>query len=375
MTRVVKEVYFWQNSISPHQSQIIRNLSKGGNKKIVWIAKILLDEKRINMGWHPPDTTGIEIHTNPSKSEVIRLLENSSPSSIHIFSGPRGVPMVYWAFKKAVKEGKIIGLISETYDTHGFKGKLRFLRGRYDYLKYKSHIRFILAIGNRGVNWYKQCGYQRKLVMDWGYFPEIYFTPLHEVKNSVFTIVYVGKLLRSKGVIDLVEAVNELIANSIKLQLVIIGQGALKEEIVKKITEYKIDKFVSIKGFKPNREVQLEIGQSDLLVLPSNRKEGWGAVINEALSAGTKALCSDECGASVLINCANGSVFHGGSISHLKEKMETIIDQGPLSKEERSIISNAYRKLSAEIISQYMESIFEYVLAGYKIPKPRAPWT
>ena len=57
---------------------------------------------------------------------------------------------------------------------------------------------------------------------------------------------------------------------------------------------------IYLKPFMDNTKVRLAIEEADLLVLPS-RFDGWGAVVNEALGAGTPVLVSDLCGSSYLV--------------------------------------------------------------------------
>lgn len=76
-------------------------------------------------------------------------------------------------------------------------------------------------------------------------------------------------------------------------------------------------------GVKTNREVQERMRTGDLLVLPS-LYDGWGTVVNEALQNGMRVLCSDACGASVLLDgCVRGASFPAASRENMREALPT----------------------------------------------------
>ena len=134
----------------------------------------------------------------------------------------------------------------------------------------------------------------------------------------------------------------------------IIGTGPLESELMKHITNN--DK-IHYHGSMPNDEVKKYIGQSDLLVLPS-LFDGWGAVVNEALSQGTRVLCSDMCGAGILLD----EKFRGGEFSlhpfDLKSKLVKWLEKGPLTKENREDIKYwANNHISGQIAANYFVNI------------------
>ena len=79
---------------------------------------------------------------------------------------------------------------------------------------------------------------------------------------------------------------------------------------------------------------------SDILVLPS-LYDGWGAVVNEALQAGCYVICSDACGACMLLenNPNLGRIFKAGSIKSLVDCMKYVeehLDEIRMNRNYRS---------------------------------------
>ena len=61
-------------------------------------------------------------------------------------------------------------------------------------------------------------------------------------------------------------------------------------------------------GKFPMSEVAKKMADADCLVLPSLH-DGWGAVVSEALIAGTPVICSDACGSAGVVEASVWVVF------------------------------------------------------------------
>jgi glycosyltransferase involved in cell wall biosynthesis len=109
-------------------------------------------------------------------------------------------------------------------------------------------------------------------------------------------LIYVGHILPSKGLRELMEACNRF-PDDLKWRLKIIGPGsniAFKEELQDKLT-HKTRKRVEFLGELSHGMTMQLLSQSDILVLPSY-SEGFPNVILEAMAAG-KAILATEVGA------------------------------------------------------------------------------
>ncbi len=105
-----------------------------------------------------------------------------------------------------------------------------------------------------------------------------------------------------------------------------------------------------------------------MLILPSDGT-GWGAVVNEALLAGTPALTSDACGASSLLAQQKDlSVFRRGSAEDLANSMAA---HQPMELSRRATLADWARRAMAP------SALVEYLL--YTLSNPFAtaipvPW-
>jgi glycosyltransferase involved in cell wall biosynthesis len=122
-------------------------------------------------------------------------------------------------------------------------------------------------------------------------------------------LVYVGRLVAGKGVLELLEALRELGPEA--PHLVVAGDGPLADELAAtpNITQL---------GFQPTcRLIQL-YALADRAVVPS-RAETWGVSVNEALACGCPVVATDAVGAAydLIQDGLNGYVVPSGNVAAL----------------------------------------------------------
>lgn len=167
-------------------------------------------------------------------------------------------------------------------------------------------------------------------------------------------VCFCGYLIERKDVATLVEALR--IAKSRTL-FKIIGKGPLRDKILELCKSYQIK--VDCKGFFDKEEVLLEIGRSDILVLPS-REDSWGLVVNEALSQGTPVVASDNCGASVLLADSDVSaVFPVGDHISLARQIDRLLsgDRNTQRIKARALVEGINPRSSGRNLAQLIAAM------------------
>jgi glycosyltransferase involved in cell wall biosynthesis len=119
-------------------------------------------------------------------------------------------------------------------------------------------------------------------------------------------IVFVGNLIKEKGIVELLDAASSLGAEYKQYQFRIIGQGPLGSSLISKYDTASNN--VKFLGSLPLTEVAEEIRQATLLVLPSYR-EGVPNVILEALSSGTPVVATNVGGIAEVLSTECGIVI------------------------------------------------------------------
>jgi glycosyltransferase involved in cell wall biosynthesis len=97
-------------------------------------------------------------------------------------------------------------------------------------------------------------------------------------------LLYVGRLLRQKGVLDLVEAMPSVLERA-PCRLVIVGDGGAERALRDRIRDLGLAASVSMPGYLQGDELLRAYADADVFVLPS-WSEGFPTVLAEAMDAG-----------------------------------------------------------------------------------------
>jgi glycosyltransferase involved in cell wall biosynthesis len=130
-------------------------------------------------------------------------------------------------------------------------------------------------------------------------------------------VLFVGKLLPFKRPLDLIEAAALARGNGEEVEVLVAGSGPLESELRGRATALGMPAYFL--GFCNQTEMPAIYAASDLLVLPSDGRETWGLVVNEALACGRPILVSDAvgCAPDMAAHLGDHSVFPVGDVPAL----------------------------------------------------------
>jgi glycosyltransferase involved in cell wall biosynthesis len=97
-------------------------------------------------------------------------------------------------------------------------------------------------------------------------------------------LLFVGRLLREKGLLDLVEAMPSVVAQ-VACRLDIVGEGELESTLRRLIQRLHLEDSVKLVGYLEGEALLRAYADADLFVLPS-WSEGFPTVLAEAMDAG-----------------------------------------------------------------------------------------
>jgi len=110
--------------------------------------------------------------------------------------------------------------------------------------------------------------------------------------SDTFTVLYVGELIKLKGVNHLLSAFQSVYRECSQVRLTIIGDGECRTELGRMAEEMDIADYVKFTGFLKPEKVKEHMLESDVLVLPSVT-EGLPRVIIEAMAMGLPIIATD----------------------------------------------------------------------------------
>lgn len=188
-----------------------------------------------------------------------------------------------------------------------------------------------------------------------------HFRPVPRQKGKPFTFLLISRLITDKGILEYVQAVEQLRREGISARFQLLGamDPKHKRSISKAIIQQWIDSG-TIEYLGTTQDVRHFIKEADCVVLPSYR-EGTPRTLLEAASMGRPMIATDVPGCRQVVEPGrNGLLCKVKSAEDLAEKMRTMVGLSENVLEEFSL--NARKKVEQEfdeslVISKYLHTL------------------
>ena len=175
--------------------------------------------------------------------------------------------------------------------------------------------------------------------------------------NRIFTFLYVGRIIKEKGVLELIKAFCLLNKKFKNIQLILVGKIdlTLKKQLNLKFCD-------NIKFYKFTNKISKFYKKSDCFIMPSYR-EGLSRSILEAASYQMPILASDVPGCKELVFVGqNGFLFKSRNINSIFKCMIKLLSKNNrdiinMGKKSRSIVEKKYEE--KKVIDVYKKIINE----------------
>ncbi len=192
---------------------------------------------------------------------------------------------------------------------------------------------------------------------------ESLFKVAEKPANPVFSFFTLAWINESKGIRDLLLAVNKLIKQNYKIRVKIGGTGNQADEYKKLSKDLGIDSFLEWAGPLNRTQVAACYQQCDCFILPS-KSESLGVVYIEAIASGKPVIATNCGGPADIINENNGLLVEVGNIDAIANAMIRMIER---SKEYNSetIRNDFMQRFSRKAIVKRVRTFYdEAITAG-----------
>ncbi len=122
------------------------------------------------------------------------------------------------------------------------------------------------------------------------YVPDPQFKKKLDLSGQTTVLLFVGRFMHEKGILDLVDACRRLKEVGKDFKLYCLGNGPLVEEAIAMIDKYGLQKYIVLVGHIPEAETREYYANCDILILPTYHQEGFPMAVFQAVGAGKAVI-------------------------------------------------------------------------------------
>ncbi len=180
-------------------------------------------------------------------------------------------------------------------------------------------------------------------------------------------LVYAGRIVREKNVPFLLEVMDQIVhkMNSENYHLLLLGDGAVREELEEKAVLKDLSGFISFAGFRPHEEVMEIFHQSDLFVFASVT-ETQGLVLLEAMASGIPAVVVDALGIGDVMTDGKGGFPVPEDPEVFSRTVLDLMENPDLYAKKKKEASLKAEEYSISICTGKLEDFYSETLSRYK---------
>lgn len=227
----------------------------------------------------------------------------------------------------------------------------------------KSESCYFLLIGNYAVRDHILCGVRPDKIMKFAYFPakSSYENRNYTPKGRV-RLLWAGRLIKWKHPERAVSIVKKMQEEGHDVHLTVIGTGPMEATLVKMSYGYNIELIGSV----PFSKVRQYMHDADIFLFTSDYEEGWGCVLNEAMSEGDAVVASSMAGSTTFLikNGVNGITYDGSEEQLYHAVKSYITNRELIAKYGIAGRETIEKKWNSDIAADNLITQFSKILHG-----------
>ena len=341
-------IAFYSNFINHHQIPLANAFNSLPGVEYIFVATTPFNENRAKMGYKDENSKlDFVLRTYENKNQEKYAHQLAKDADIVIVGS---APDSYMA--ERLDEGKITFHCSERYFKNGLSVKTlpRYFLSSMKHIKpYQNKPLYYLcssAYTAKDVNTFTSL---KNRCFKWAYFTEV--NEQNENKliflrkdNPKPVLLWAGRFIDCKHPDAAVRLAYRLKEQGYDFYLDVIGGGDMDNRLKSSVKSLGLEDTVRFIGFLPPDVVRTHMESADVFLFTSDFNEGWGAVLNEAMSSGCAVVASHACGATPFLvrDGVNGYIYKYGCEDELLGKVKKLIDNPEIRTE---IGVEAYRSM------------------------------
>jgi glycosyltransferase involved in cell wall biosynthesis len=298
-----------------------------------FIQTMEMEEERLEMGWM--EERPKYVICSYEEPEICKDLIVSS--KVVLFGGCEDET---WLSERLAMGKPVMRYHERIYRT----GQWKMITPRGLLKKYKDHIRhrrkpvYLLCAGGYVPSDFALIHAYPNKMYRWGYFPETRCYDEEKLmagkENHVLSILWAGRFLDLKHPEMAVLCAEYLRDAGYSFHMDIIGSGEREESIKALIQSRRLDECVTLLGYRTPEEVRSYMERTNIFLMTSDRQEGWGAVVNEAMNSGCGVVVNHHIGAAPFLirHGGNGLIYRDHHPEDLFVQTEKLVKDRSLCK-------------------------------------------
>jgi len=182
-----------------------------------------------------------------------------------------------------------------------------------------------------------------------------------------------ARFIEKKNLSTLIEAYAKYrrrseIAAKVPWDLVLLGDGPLRETLSSQVSTLNLNEHVHLPGFEPYDELPVYYALASAFVHASTTEQ-WGLVVNEAIASGLPVIVSNRCGCARELVNGNGFTFDPTNEHELTARL---LEMASLSDEERKRLGDTSYRIAANFAPErFGEGLERAASVAMGVPQKR----
>ena len=356
------KIVFVSNYFNHHQKPFSDAISSLKDIEYYFIETQPIEEERLLQGWKIYNGIEYLLRYYEEPKKCMSLIDTAD--IVMVGSSPAKL------MNRRLHESKVIFRYAERQ----IRSKPSIFQYIWWYIKWHKYYPakkpvYLLCASAFSAADYSRLGVFREKAYKWGYFPHTSFTDIDSLlkKKQENKIIWVGRLLKLKHPDDVLLVAGRLREEGYQFTIDFLGGGEMEKELRTMAYSMGLNEQVRFLGFHPQEEVHSYMEKAGIFLLTSDFREGWGAVLNEAMNTGCAAIASHAAGSTAFLvrNGENGFVYRSGDTDELYSRIRYLLDY---PDEQRRLGKAAYHTITQEwneaVAAERFVDFSEHILAG-----------
>lgn len=366
------QLVFVSNYFNHHQQPVSDRFyerCRQSNGSYTFIQTEKMEEERVSMGWGDALEHKPYVKNYWQEPQACQKLIDEADAVI--FGGTDEECYI----QNRLKSGKLIIRYSERlYKT----GRYKFISPRGLRKKFLDHTRYMFG------NVYLLCsgayvaGDFRLVLaypfkkLKYGYFPAFQKQDIDALmaakarnQKKPTELMWAARMIDWKHPEVVVEIAEALKQKGYSFHITMVGDGYMYEEVKTLAQKKQVMDVLSFLGSQNPKQVRTWMEGTDIYLATSDRQEGWGAVINEAMNSGCAVVANKAMGAApyLIKHGKNGYLYSDSkaAISYIEALLD---DAAQCERVGRAAYDTIQTEWNAEVAADRTYQLIEELLAG-----------